>query len=184
MCFDPLDGSSNIDCLVSIGTIFAIYRKVPANLKHPRDTFVLRVWAVASSPLRHQTMSPRRKTPCSRAGASWQQATLSTAAPPWWWSPPARESTVSCWTPSVPSQSPVGLAVVRTGVMFPSLCPSVNRRIYPGRSGRKDQEARQDLQLERRLRQTLWACCYRVSAEEEVPSGTAAVWAAWLYFQT
>lgn len=28
MCFDPLDGSSNIDCLVSIGTIFAIYKKV------------------------------------------------------------------------------------------------------------------------------------------------------------
>uniref|UniRef100_A0A3Q0R770 Fructose-1,6-bisphosphatase 1 n=1 Tax=Amphilophus citrinellus TaxID=61819 RepID=A0A3Q0R770_AMPCI len=27
VCFDPLDGSSNIDCLVSIGTIFAIYRK-------------------------------------------------------------------------------------------------------------------------------------------------------------
>lgn len=25
--FDPLDGSSNIDCLVSIGTIFGIYRK-------------------------------------------------------------------------------------------------------------------------------------------------------------
>lgn len=24
--FDPLDGSSNIDCLVSIGSIFAIYR--------------------------------------------------------------------------------------------------------------------------------------------------------------
>lgn len=28
IAFDPLDGSSNIDCLVSIGTIFAIYRKV------------------------------------------------------------------------------------------------------------------------------------------------------------
>lgn len=28
VCFDPLDGSSNIDCLVSIGTIFAVYRKV------------------------------------------------------------------------------------------------------------------------------------------------------------
>jgi len=28
VCFDPLDGSSNIDCLVSIGTIFAIYRKL------------------------------------------------------------------------------------------------------------------------------------------------------------
>uniref|UniRef100_W5KYC7 Fructose-1,6-bisphosphatase 1 n=1 Tax=Astyanax mexicanus TaxID=7994 RepID=W5KYC7_ASTMX len=27
VCFDPLDGSSNIDCLASIGTIFAIYRK-------------------------------------------------------------------------------------------------------------------------------------------------------------
>ncbi|KAK2503662.1 hypothetical protein MC885_013349 [Smutsia gigantea] len=27
VCFDPLDGSSNIDCLASIGTIFATYRK-------------------------------------------------------------------------------------------------------------------------------------------------------------
>ena len=25
--FDPLDGSSNIDCLVSIGSIFGIFRK-------------------------------------------------------------------------------------------------------------------------------------------------------------
>ncbi|XP_051831166.1 fructose-1,6-bisphosphatase 1-like [Antechinus flavipes] len=30
VCFDPLDGSSNIDCLASIGTIFAIYRKTSA----------------------------------------------------------------------------------------------------------------------------------------------------------
>jgi fructose-1,6-bisphosphatase I len=28
VCFDPLDGSSNIDCLVSIGSIFSIYRKM------------------------------------------------------------------------------------------------------------------------------------------------------------
>lgn len=28
VCFDPLDGSSNIDCLVSIGTIFAVYKKI------------------------------------------------------------------------------------------------------------------------------------------------------------
>jgi len=28
VCFDPLDGSSNIDCLVSIGSIFSVYRKV------------------------------------------------------------------------------------------------------------------------------------------------------------
>lgn len=27
VAFDPLDGSSNIDCLVSIGTIFGIFRK-------------------------------------------------------------------------------------------------------------------------------------------------------------
>lgn len=27
VCFDPLDGSSNIDCLVSIGSIFGIYKK-------------------------------------------------------------------------------------------------------------------------------------------------------------
>lgn len=27
VCFDPLDGSSNIDCLGAIGTIFSIYRK-------------------------------------------------------------------------------------------------------------------------------------------------------------
>ncbi|KAK6060736.1 fructose-1,6-bisphosphatase, partial [Cooperia oncophora] len=27
VCFDPLDGSSNIDCLVSIGSIFGIWRK-------------------------------------------------------------------------------------------------------------------------------------------------------------
>ncbi|XP_069679965.1 fructose-1,6-bisphosphatase 1 isoform X1 [Periplaneta americana] len=28
VCFDPLDGSSNIDCLVSIGSIFGIFKKV------------------------------------------------------------------------------------------------------------------------------------------------------------
>ncbi|XP_068622588.1 fructose-1,6-bisphosphatase 1 [Battus philenor] len=27
VCFDPLDGSSNIDCLVSVGSIFCIYKK-------------------------------------------------------------------------------------------------------------------------------------------------------------
>jgi len=33
VCFDPLDGSSNIDCLVSIGSIFAIYRKEDLSTK-------------------------------------------------------------------------------------------------------------------------------------------------------
>lgn len=36
--FDPLDGSSNIDCLVSIGTIFGIYKKVsPDNIVEDAD---------------------------------------------------------------------------------------------------------------------------------------------------
>jgi fructose-1,6-bisphosphatase I len=27
VCFDPLDGSTNIDCLASIGSIFAVYKR-------------------------------------------------------------------------------------------------------------------------------------------------------------
>lgn len=30
MAFDPLDGSSNIDCNVSTGTIFAVYNRLSA----------------------------------------------------------------------------------------------------------------------------------------------------------
>ncbi|KAF2983001.1 hypothetical protein EK904_011662 [Melospiza melodia maxima] len=37
VCIDPLDGSSNIDCLVSIGTIFAIYRKVSPDEPSAKD---------------------------------------------------------------------------------------------------------------------------------------------------
>lgn len=37
VCFDPLDGSSNIDCLVSIGSIFAIYRKQGDGEVKPSD---------------------------------------------------------------------------------------------------------------------------------------------------
>uniref|UniRef100_A0A8D0GDF9 Fructose-1,6-bisphosphatase 1 n=1 Tax=Sphenodon punctatus TaxID=8508 RepID=A0A8D0GDF9_SPHPU len=37
VCMDPLDGSSNIDCLVSIGTIFAIYRKVSPDEPTEKD---------------------------------------------------------------------------------------------------------------------------------------------------
>ena len=32
VAFDPLDGSSNIDCLVSIGSIFGIWKKVFSNV--------------------------------------------------------------------------------------------------------------------------------------------------------
>ncbi|XP_022414589.1 fructose-1,6-bisphosphatase 1 isoform X2 [Delphinapterus leucas] len=37
VCFDPLDGSSNIDCLVSIGTIFGIYRKISTDDPSEKD---------------------------------------------------------------------------------------------------------------------------------------------------
>uniref|UniRef100_A0A3B3WEM2 Fructose-1,6-bisphosphatase 1 n=1 Tax=Poecilia mexicana TaxID=48701 RepID=A0A3B3WEM2_9TELE len=37
VCFDPLDGSSNIDCLVSIGTIFGIYRKTTDDEPSEKD---------------------------------------------------------------------------------------------------------------------------------------------------
>jgi fructose-1,6-bisphosphatase I len=36
ICFDPLDGSSNIDCLVTIGSIFGIWKK-PENADKPID---------------------------------------------------------------------------------------------------------------------------------------------------
>ncbi|XP_041373341.1 fructose-1,6-bisphosphatase 1-like [Gigantopelta aegis] len=37
VCFDPLDGSSNIDCLVSIGSIFGIWRKTTTTPIDPSD---------------------------------------------------------------------------------------------------------------------------------------------------
>ncbi|XP_045418100.1 fructose-1,6-bisphosphatase isozyme 2-like [Lemur catta] len=37
VCFDPLDGSSNIDCLASIRTIFAIYRKTTEDEPSEKD---------------------------------------------------------------------------------------------------------------------------------------------------
>ncbi|XP_017595956.1 fructose-1,6-bisphosphatase isozyme 2 isoform X2 [Corvus cornix cornix] len=37
VCFDPLDGSSNIDCLAPIGTIFAIYKKETDNEPSEKD---------------------------------------------------------------------------------------------------------------------------------------------------
>ena len=41
VAFDPLDGSSNIDCLVSIGSIFAIWKKVDFGHTLPMDITLL-----------------------------------------------------------------------------------------------------------------------------------------------
>lgn len=40
VCFDPLDGSSNIDCLVSVGSIFGIY-KLPDETIKPHLKYAL-----------------------------------------------------------------------------------------------------------------------------------------------
>ena len=47
--FDPLDGSSNIDCLVSIGTIWGIYKKVHYISVIIRNTWVECNLAIISS---------------------------------------------------------------------------------------------------------------------------------------
>ena len=42
VAFDPLDGSSNIDCNVSTGTIFAVYERVTPAGTEPGNADVLR----------------------------------------------------------------------------------------------------------------------------------------------
>ena len=46
VAFDPLDGSSNIDCNVSTGTIFAVYERVTPAGTEPGNADVLR-WCLA-----------------------------------------------------------------------------------------------------------------------------------------
>lgn len=41
--FDPLDGSSNIDCNLSVGTIFGIYKKDPKSTTKPSVKDLLKV---------------------------------------------------------------------------------------------------------------------------------------------
>ena len=41
--FDPLDGSSNIDCLVSIGSIFAIFKKPHDGPLTPEDALQVKL---------------------------------------------------------------------------------------------------------------------------------------------
>ncbi|KOC66729.1 Fructose-1,6-bisphosphatase 1 [Habropoda laboriosa] len=56
VCFDPLDGSSNIDCLVSVGSIFGIYKKpnesrepMAANALQPGKNLVAAGYALYGS---------------------------------------------------------------------------------------------------------------------------------------
>lgn len=43
IAFDPLDGSSNIDCNLSVGTIFGIYKKVTSASGKPGVKDLLKV---------------------------------------------------------------------------------------------------------------------------------------------
>lgn len=70
--FDPLDGSSNIDCLISIGTIFGIWRKNTDN--EPTVNDVLQVFFEDDS-LRLESCLC-----CSLADRWWLLATHCTAA--------------------------------------------------------------------------------------------------------
>jgi fructose-1,6-bisphosphatase I len=60
LLFDPLDGSSNIDVNVSVGTIFSVLRARPAPPTSPTSTS------------------------CSPAPSRWPPATASTAPAPCW----------------------------------------------------------------------------------------------------
>lgn len=106
VCFDPLDGSSNIDCLASIGTIFAIYRKVQYRFSDPlqykqmslqsSNEMLLFVCLCVHMTSRKLMMNPQRRMPCGAAETLWQQGMLFMAVLPCWFSPQARESTASC----------------------------------------------------------------------------------------
>ena len=82
--FDPLDGSSNIDVNVNVGTIFSVLRRLPDD----------------------QSATCRRPS-CSPATHRSPPATSSTAPPPSSSTPPATASMASRSTPpSAPSCSP------------------------------------------------------------------------------
>ena len=53
MVFDPLDGSSNIDCGVSIGTILGIYKKEKTEAPSVKN-----VLKVAPTPFSHSLHCP------------------------------------------------------------------------------------------------------------------------------
>ena len=82
--FDPLDGSSNIDCLVSIGSIFGIWRKVVIIFKNFHDACIslsLSLPFLPPPPDRFVKVQPVRQT-CSSLVVRWLPlVTLSMAVP-------------------------------------------------------------------------------------------------------
>ena len=82
VAFDPLDGSSNIDCLVSIGSIFGIWKKVRRPtvackliarqasfvISRPFIVFVPLVYTSFPSSLSHTRDQRHQRAVCKRAG--------------------------------------------------------------------------------------------------------------------
>ena len=66
IAFDPLDGSSNIDCLVSIGSIFGIWRKVSSNVLYNVFLFPLLLTPPFLPPSPHSCSLPHPSLPPSR----------------------------------------------------------------------------------------------------------------------
>lgn len=82
VAFDPLDGSSNIDCLVSIGSIFGIWRKVSIVCVHVRLHVCVCLCNVSSHLSRSVKGLPVRLISCRQATSWWLPATPSTAVLP------------------------------------------------------------------------------------------------------
>ena len=81
--FDPLDGSSNIDCGVSIGTIYGIYKK--EKTEAPSVSNVLKVCraspclrpALLQTPLNHAYLIPSQ---CGASAAAYCTASMAAQA--------------------------------------------------------------------------------------------------------
>lgn len=105
--FDPLDGSSNIDAGVNIGTIFGVYKcvcflssvlVVPAGSKFPRPAADVPGYLpvlTCMNTRRRTTRKVRSRMCCARALNSRSPVTACTVPRPTWSSRPDRASTAT-----------------------------------------------------------------------------------------
>lgn len=85
VAFDPLDGSSNIDCNVSIGSIFGIWeRETPVGTPTSQTESVRYSQRAGRTPRAHAITPPYRRTCCARAATWCARATCCTARRTCW----------------------------------------------------------------------------------------------------
>merc|ERR1711924_518767 len=95
VCFDPLDGSSNIDAGISVGSIFGVFE--------PSEQCLVEDRHVVTDSVEGDLTDERRRPSCtaaSRAGTCSPPATSCTRARPCSCSPWATAWWASCWTTS------------------------------------------------------------------------------------